>query len=447
MTVAPGELRRCLGPVAVTAQAVGTVGLTLTAVINIPAAAQSAGRATWVAYAIALVAIALVSETLVLFRHEPAQANGIAGYVGIGLGARPEALAGWALLLGYGASFLACLSFFGFYLDRLLLDLGLPAGPLISFVLGGALCLLLSCRDVRLSTTTMLLTETISVLIVLGLCATILWRGGPHQAAAILNPVGDTALQVRSGLMIAVFSFIGFESAANLGREALQPARAVPRALRTAVLLAGVLFLIWAVLLSEGLSWLPAAQRSGLDPISLLADHLGQKGDGSWIKFGAFLCLLGSTLGSVTALGRVGLHLAAQGLLPQALGRIHPRFNTPDGALLGLGVPALGLGTVLMAHGLGADALYNLLGGFAVLGFLLVYGLVAAASLRHPLQGSTALKRQLLGGSALVAVLAVAIGYLASVIGHQNGLVLSFAALLGLGVIVIGSQPAKSASR
>jgi len=39
-------LRRCLGPVAVTAQAVGTVGLTLTAVFNIPEAMRSAGSAT-----------------------------------------------------------------------------------------------------------------------------------------------------------------------------------------------------------------------------------------------------------------------------------------------------------------------------------------------------------------------------------------------------------------
>ena len=44
----PPTLNRCLGPVAVTAQAVATVGLTLTAVITIPEAARSAGHATWV---------------------------------------------------------------------------------------------------------------------------------------------------------------------------------------------------------------------------------------------------------------------------------------------------------------------------------------------------------------------------------------------------------------
>ena len=53
-------LRRCLGPVAVTAQAVGTVGLTLTAVFNIPEAMRTAGAATWISYALALAVVVLV---------------------------------------------------------------------------------------------------------------------------------------------------------------------------------------------------------------------------------------------------------------------------------------------------------------------------------------------------------------------------------------------------
>ncbi len=101
-------LRRCLGPVAVTAQAVGTVGLTLTAVFNIPEAMRSAGSA-----------------------------NGIAGYVGAGLGPRLGALASWALLLGYGATLLGCFVFFGMFLEQLALHLGLPLPRLLAYLAGG----------------------------------------------------------------------------------------------------------------------------------------------------------------------------------------------------------------------------------------------------------------------------------------------------------------------
>ena len=436
----PTELRRCLGPVAVTAQAVATVGLTLTAVINIPAAARGAGRATWIAYAIALVAILLVSETLVLFRREPAQASGIAGYVGVGLGPRAGALASWALLLGYGAATMACLAFLGFYLTHLAAHLGLPLLPAAGFLVGGLACLELARRDVRLSTTTMLLTEGLSVLIVLGLCLVVLRQGGPAADLQALNPIGDSVTQVRGGLMVAVLSFIGFESAANLGSEALQPERAVPRALRTAVLLAGGLFLFWAVVLTEGLAWLPATQRSGLDPISLLADRLGQAGAGRWIQLGAFLCLFGSSLGSLTALGRVGFGLAERGVLPRRLAGVHPRFQTPSAALLALGVPVIAGGALLVLRGLSAQSLYDLLGGFSVLGFLLVYGLVAIASLRTPLAGSTPPRRVLVGGACLVAVLAVALGYLWGVVGQQNGLLVSFVGLMAAGGVLVGRR-------
>ena len=102
-------LRRCLGPVAVTAQAVGTVGLTLTAVFNITEAMRSAGSP-----------------------------NGIAGCVGAGLGPRTGALARWALLLGYGATLLGCLVFFGLFLEQLALHLGLQVPRLVAYLLGVA---------------------------------------------------------------------------------------------------------------------------------------------------------------------------------------------------------------------------------------------------------------------------------------------------------------------
>lgn len=434
------DLRRCLGPAAILGQSLATVGLTLTAVLNIPDVQQAAGRATWLAYGIALAVILLVSETLVLFRHEPAQPTGIAGYVEVGLGKSVGGFASWALLLGYGAAALACMAFLGFYLNFLLAPLGLPPLPLATFLAGGLASLELARRDVRLSTTTMLLTETVSVLIVLGLCLVVLHQGGAAADLRALDPRGVTGSQVRAGLMVAVLSFMGFESAANLGQEALRPDKAVPRAVRTAVLVAGGLFLFWSVVLTEGLAWLPEAQRTALDPISLLADHLGQAGAGRWIQFGTFLCLFGSSLGSLSAFGRLGLGLARQGVLPRRLAAVHPRFQTPTHAMVGLGLPMMGFGALLVHRGLSPETLYNLFGGVTVLSFLLVYGLVGLSSVRAPLAGCSPRHRMLVGGSSLVAVMAVACGYLWGVIGHQNTLLVSFTGLLGIGAMLIARR-------
>ena len=432
---APAGLRRCLGPMEVTAQAVGTVGLTLTAVFNIPQAMRGAGSATWISYALALTLVLLVSETLVLFRRLPGSPSGIAGYVRAGLGDRLGSTASWTLLLGYGATLVACLLFFGFFLELLLLHVGLKAPPLLAFVPGGLVCLELARRDVQLSTRTMLLTESISALIILSLTVVIVWHGWGAADLRAINPLNDTVAEVRSGLMVGVLSFIGFESAANLGREVLHAERAVPRSLRTAVLIAGVLFMVWGAFLPEGLAWLPEAARQSLDPLSALAEQMGIPGAGLWIKVGAVLCLFGTCIGALTALARLAYHLALQGVLPLSLAQVHPRYGTPSRALLAVGVPLVAVGALVVQRQLNISQIFGLFGGFAVLAFILVYGLVALASLRVSLPGNSRSRRLLVGGACLVAVCAMAVAYVSGAVGEQNGMLLTFAALLLIGAL------------
>jgi amino acid transporter len=434
-SAAPQGLRRCLGPIEVIAQAVGTVGLTLTAVFNIPEAMRTAGSATWISYGLALVVLLLVGETLVLFRQLPAGPSGIAGYVSAGLGARTGAVASWALLLGYGATLVACLLFFGFFLEQLVLHLGWPLPRLVAYLLGAVACLELARRDVKLSTRTMLCTETISALIILALTLVIVRDGWGRLDLRAINPLADSAAQVRSGLMVAVLSFIGFESAANLGPEALRPERAVPRGIRTALLIGGALFMVWGAFLPEGLAWLPAAARQQLDPLSALAQQLGVPGAGVVIKVGALLCLFGTCLGALTALARLAYGLAEQQLLPPALARVRSGSGTPDLALLSTGLPLLLGGALVVRLNLDVSQIFTLFGGFSVLGFLLVYGLVALASLRRPLPGNSRRRRWLVGGACLTAVSAMGVAYVSSVVGQQNGMLLCFAVLLLLGVL------------
>jgi hypothetical protein len=74
-------------------------------------------------------------------------------------------------------------------------------------------------------------------------------------------------------------------------------------------------------------------------------------------------------------------------------------------------------------------------GGFAVLAFLLVYGLVALSSLRVHLPGNSRRRRLIVGGACLAAVGSMAVAYVSGVLGQQNGMLFTFAALLLLGAI------------
>lgn len=431
-------LRRSLGALPTTAQALATVGLTLTAVINIPAAlAAGSGRSTWLCYLIALLVIALVAETLVLFRHHPARASGIAGYVAAGLGTRATALASWALFLGYGAVFVSCLSFFGAYATGLLQHLGLPLPALLAFLLGGAGCVLLACCDLSLSAGAMLLIEGVSVLLVMALCALVLARPGEAEALTALPEWRPLDGAVSAGLMAAVFSFVGFESAANLGEEVRAPERAIPLALRSSVLLAGVIFLFWAVVLTEGLLGLPAALRDGVDPVAALSRQLQWPFAGTLVDLGATLSLFGTSLGGLTAMGRLGYGLSQMRVLPSGLAAVHPRFRTPALALGGSAAAGLLLGAGLQLAGQPPQHLYDRFGGFAVLAFLLVYALVAIAALRHPLPGMATGRRQTVAAACLVVIAAVLVAYLTSLLRSDPPLLGLALLALALGAALV----------
>src|SRR6202030_3210055 len=57
---------------------------------------------------------------------------------------------------------------------------------------------------------------------------------------------GMTGSGLRLGLVLALFSFVGFESATTLGSEARNPLRTIPRAVIRSAILAGVFFTVCA---------------------------------------------------------------------------------------------------------------------------------------------------------------------------------------------------------
>ena len=95
------------------------------------------------------------------------------------------------------------------------------------------------------------------------------------------------------------------------------------------------------------------------------------------------------------------------------------------------------MGCVLILQGVTASQAYDTLGGFSVLGFLLVYALVAISSLKRPLKGSSKRRRWLIGSGSLLAVTAVTVGNLSAIVGHQNGILISFGLLMLLGVVLV----------
>lgn len=436
------QLNRCLGLIQVTTQAIAVVGPTITAVINIPQVYLSSGSSSWLTYLIACLCILLVSQVLITFARQEAGTAGLATYVLQGLGVTFARLTGWLLLLAYGGFGILLLAMASQSFAILMGMAGLKL-PLWFFVvvLGGLVWWLVS-QDVRVSNGMMLVLESVSIIIIFWLCSVILFHHSIKFDLSEFQLTSATGNQVRSGLMIAFLSFVGFESAATLGRESLHPLKDIPKALRIATLLPGALFLVWAYVLGLGFKAAPTSILNSASPLVSLGDFLQIPTAAVVISFSASVCFLSASLGAFSALARVGLSLGKEKILPSFSTKIHPAFHTPVGSLtLGLGICILGT-LVLFAMGLKPDDINDVCGTFGTLALLLVYGLVSISLLRDHYRRGILSRSILILGSVTILLLATAtIAFLSGINqGDLINTVLIFFVLMVLGIGIIARQ-------
>src|SRR5258708_17404100 len=101
-------------------------------------------------------------------------------------------------------------------------------------------------RDVKLSARSMLVMEAVSVTAVVSVMALVLFRHGLHGDLSQLHLRGVTGSGFRQGLVLALYSFVGFEGATVLGSEARNPLKSIPRAVILTSVLCGIFFTICA---------------------------------------------------------------------------------------------------------------------------------------------------------------------------------------------------------
>ena len=123
---------------------------------------------------------------------------------------------------------------------------------------------------------------------------------------------------MAAGAFIAFFSFIGFETLANLAEEVKEPRRTVPRGILGAVGASVLLYL--AVSIAAVLADSPA----GNPLISLFSG----RGASAFAAIGA-IAVANGVLVEIMMLSRLFYGMARNGQLPAVLGQVHPRTQTP----------------------------------------------------------------------------------------------------------------------
>ncbi len=131
---------------------------------------------------------------------------------------------------------------------------------------------------------------------------------------------------VMTGAAIVFFAYIGFDAVSTAAQEAKNPQKDMPIGIIGSLLICTVLYIIVSGI-ATGV--VPYKELNVPDPIAVAADRAGMGWMSDIIKFGAIMGLSSVILVMLLGQSRVFWTMSRDGLLPQFVNSIHPKFRTP----------------------------------------------------------------------------------------------------------------------
>src|ERR1700687_427874 len=373
-----------LSPMETLAQSVSTIAPTATPVATVPLVCALAGNGTWLAYVLATSAILLVALCVSKFARYSASPGSLYSYVSTVLPPAFGAIAAWSLLLAYVATGSSVIGGFYHYGNLLLRDAtGHGASAVLLAILVAGISIWIARRDVKISARLMLWIGAGYMLLGLIVVVLVLVRHGLHLDSQQLQLRGMSGSGLRLGLVLALFSFVGFESATTLGAEARNPLKTIPRAVIQSALLAVSVFIICAYTELLGLRGAGYDLGASQAPMRVLAVVGGVPFLGVLIDIGALVSMFACTLACITAAARVLLLMSHTRLTHRSLCATHARNETPGRAIVVTGIAAALPAAILAARGASGLDVYGWVGCLSTYGFIVAYALVSIALPRY----------------------------------------------------------------
>jgi len=328
----PPQLRRSLGFWALAFYGIGDIlGAGIYALVG--KVAGVAGAASWAAFAVALVVAGLTALTYAELGGRFPRSAGESFFTQQAFG-RPglSLVVGWVVLCS-GILSLATVSVaFGGYMSGLVP--GLPS----SVTVVGILLLLaaINFRGMRESSTTNIvatMVELTGLLIVIVVGALFLGSTPDARVAQTIEASRDVDwTSIARGAALGFFAFIGFEDMVNVAEEVKDPERNMPRAILTALCVTGIVYLV-VVIVATSVVPTAALAESEAPLLSVVQASTEAVPDRLFTLIALFAVantgLLNFIMGSRLIYG-----MSRQGLLPSALGKVHPTRRTPHLAIL-----------------------------------------------------------------------------------------------------------------
>jgi len=223
------------------------------------------------------------------------------------------------------------LAFAGDYLAAFV-DIPAHVAALIFLVVIG----LLNARGIResLSANLVMTTIELSGLLLVIFAAAWFFRTGEGDFSRVVEfKAGvNPAFAVLGAALLAFYSFVGFETSANLAEEIRDVRKTYPRALFGALIIAGAIYMAVAV---GAAVVMPVEQLA--NSTAPLLEVVKASGLGIPPQLFAFIALIAVANGALLTMimaSRLAYGMAHQGLLPSVLGGVLPERRTPAAAIV-----------------------------------------------------------------------------------------------------------------
>ena len=347
------RLKRALGATNLTALGIGAIIGTGIFVLTGTVAAQNAGPAVVLSFVLAGVASIFAALCYSEFASLVPMAGSAYTYGYATLGELFAWIIGWDLILEYALGAVTVSIGWSGYVVSFLRDIGINIPPALSAARGTLITLADGTQVTAIfNLPAVIIIAIITLLLVIGIresanvnnvivfvkvAVVLLFIFG---AAHAVNPANwhpfippSTGVRghfgwsgVTQGAGIVFFAYIGFDAVSTAAQEAKNPQRDMPIGIIGSLLVCTVLYIAVSAV-ATGI--VPYLQLDVPDPIAVAADHAGLGWMSAAIKLGAIAGLSSVILVMLLGQSRIFWTMADDGLLPEFVSRVHPKFCTP----------------------------------------------------------------------------------------------------------------------
>ncbi len=328
--------RGALGLIDISASTMANIGPAYSFYFGFAGIVIMAGVAAPLVLIVAIIAIALLGNTLAQFSRAHPSTGGFITFVGKTFGGTSAVTTALLCGAGYIIAIASVLVISGGFFSMMLqyyLNVSIPWIIFSAIFTAGAMFMMF--RGVAVSTKLAGFFFGFELLVLLVVSIATLIKNGGHLGAAPFIPhnITNGFTGLAAAFPLGVYLFIGWENSAALAEETNNPRRNVPRAVFVSIAIMAATYLLLGYATVSGFGYnLKALTAAAIPFISVAHDVAG------WLAFIAYLAGLTSTLGvliaAVNSQCRLVFNAGREGLLPRWIGKVDPVRRTPVNAII-----------------------------------------------------------------------------------------------------------------